>query len=263
MKRGITLGRTTSLLIVLLALAASLGWILSCALPPTIKAPASPERYSFTNFKIPEKKAPASVPLTVAVVNPSYNEGIGLSKFVKSFSGFLASSLDEIIIAKGMTAKGPYENLDMITYPDKKASDLTLTEVVFVGLRGKEWISTDDAFVDTEDERNVLCDLFTYKMKTEIWIALEMREPLTAEKMWIKKINLGEHIVQYQIASKTERSGQGERTRILFNTREDAVAKLLDELYLEIMKTAWDYLNTEEMLVLKRTGEEIRKAKRY
>lgn len=262
MNKGIPICRTTSKAIMTLGLVAFVGWILACALSPTIEAPSLTHQYSFTNYEIPERRAPGSVPLTVAVVNPSFVEKVGLKKLVKSFSGFLASSLDEIIVAKGMTAKGPYDSLDMITYPDKKGSDLTLTEKVFISaLPGREPINTETAWVNTETERNVLCDLVTYEMKVEAWIALEMREPLTAEKMWVKKIDLGEHTVQYQKAIKEERDRH--RIRVLFDNREDAVAKLLNKLYPEIMKTAWDYLNTDEMLVLKRTAEEIRKDKRY
>ena len=53
------------------------------------------------------------------------------------------------------------------------------------------------------------------------------------------------------------------RSKPKFDTREDTVAKLFGKLYPKIMKTAWDYLNTDEMLMLKKTGEEIRKVKRY
>jgi len=204
------------------------------------------------------------------VVNPSYTNvsgKLGLRKFVKSFSGFLGSSLDEVIVAKGMTAKGPYDSLDMITYPDKKGSDLTLTGKLFISPGESELIDTERVSINSSSGRNVLCDLMTFEATVEVWITLEMREPLSGEKMWVKKIDLGTHTAEYQKAfAFTYRKGgktMVRRAKPKFDTREDIIARLFDTLYPNIMETAWNYLNTDEMLMLKKTGGEIRKAKRY
>lgn len=269
MKTGIHLGRKTSLFITLLGFVAAIAWMLACgASHRAIEAPVPTENYTFKKWKIPETKPPASVPVTVAVVNTDFeNLGrLGLRKFGKSFSGFLGSSLDEIIVAKGMTAKGPYENLDMITYPDKKGSDLTLTEKLFISPGKSQLINTERVSINSGG-RNIQCDLMTFEAPAEVWITLEMREPLSGEKMWVKKIDLGTHTAEYQQAYALIYTNRGKtvtrRSSPLFDTREDTIAKLFDTLYPKIMETAWNYLNTDEMLMLKKTGEEIRKVKRY
>ena len=270
MNTGIRLGRKTSLLITLLGLVAAVAWMLACAASHrAVEAPVPTDNYTFTRYEIPEIKPPASVPVTVAVVNPSYANvagKLGLSKFVKSFSDFLGSSLDEIIVAKGMTAKGPYDSLDMITYPDKKGSDLTLTGKLFISPGTSEPINTERVSVNSSG-RNIQCDLLTFEATAEVWITLEMREPLSGEKMWVKKIDLGTHTAEYQAAFALTYTNRGRtvmrKRKALFDTREDTIAKLFDTLYPMIMETAWNYLNTDEMLMLKKTGEEIRKVKRY
>jgi len=270
MNTGIRMGRKTSLLVTLLGLVAAVAWMLACAASHrSIEAPVPTDNYTFTKYQIPETKPPASVPVTVAVVNTDVDEveRLGLRKFVESFSDFLGSSLDEIIVAKGMTAKGPYDSLDMITYPDKKGSDLTLTEKLFISPGRSEQISTERVSINSGSGRNVLCDMITFEATFKVWITLEMREPLSGEKMWVKKIDLGTHTEEYQKAfAFTYRDGgktMVRRSKPLFDTREDTIARLFDTLYPKIMETAWNYLNTDEMLMLKKTGKEIRKVKRY
>lgn len=269
MGKEIELKKNWAFLIILVSLIGAMGWMLACAPPQYMVAPISPEKYAFSAergsaaFSVPERNPAGSVKLTIAVVNPDYVEKMPTqySLLARSFSNSLGSSLDEIIIAKGMTVKGPYENLEVIPYPDKKATNLTLSPRVAINFLGAREVGEKKTAFVTVRGKNILSDIIKYEMDVEGWISFEMREPLSAEKMWIKKLDLGKFTVNYEAAY---RLNHGNRTsELIFDTRQDAVALSLNTMYPKILKTAWNYLNTDEMIALNKKGEEVRKLKRY
>lgn len=110
-------------------------------------------------------------------------------------------------------------------------------------------------------------------VKVDGWIVLTMREPLSSEKIWIKKIEVNERGPKFvkvyaalvDLGPKpgykyVHAYGPG---GILYDGRIDAVADIMKEMYPDIMQTAWRYIDTDEILVLKEKAEEIRKLKRY
>jgi hypothetical protein len=240
--------------------------------------PSSPATYKFSGYTTPETKRPASVRFTVAIVEPAYKEAITktYSRVVKSFSSSIGSGLDQILVAKGMTTKGPYGSLDELPYPDKKNSNLTLTETVFI-----QTVEQADAnaprygqpntYYTNSQGKNVLCEVQSGKLTAEVWLTFELREPLSAEKMWIKRLDLGTLERSYQVGVEkymyqdpnnpwVQQWRYGEEQ---FNTKPDALASILNEVYPNIMKSAWLYLNTEELVKLDEKVKEIRQLKRY
>jgi hypothetical protein len=242
--------------------------------------PTSPATYKFGGYTIPETKRPASVRFTVAIVEPLYKEAIAktYSRVVRSFSSSIGSGLDQILVAKGMTTKGPYGSLDDLPYPDKKNSNLTLTETVFIqtveqadnkGSHGYGQSST--VYYTNSQGKNVMCEVQSGKLTVEAWLTFELREPLSAEKMWIKRLDLGTLERSYEVGVERymyqdpgnpwhQEWRYGDEQ---FNTKPDALASILNEVYPNIMKSAWVYLNTEELLKLNEKVKEIRQLKRY
>jgi hypothetical protein len=241
--------------------------------------PTSPATYKFGGYTIPESKRPASVRFTVAIVEPAYKEVISktYTRVVKSFSGSIGSGLDQILVAKGMTTKGPYGSLDELPYPDKKNSNLTLTETVFIQTveqadsKGAPGYAQSNTYYTNSQGRNVLCEVASGKLTVDVWLTFELREPLSAEKMWIKKLDLGTLERSYQVGVEkymyqdpsnpwVQQWRYGEEQ---FNTKPDALASILNEVFPKIMESAWVYLNTEELLKLNEKVNEIRQLKRY
>ncbi len=198
------------------------------------------------------------------------------SNVIKSFSSSIGASLDQILVAKGFTTKGPYGSLDEVPFPDKKASNLTLTQTVFILATDKGLVNKSYEHFDRGDGVPIYCDVETRRIAVEAWIAFEMREPLSAEKMWIKKLDLGMVEEDYQTATVrgparkgkvSARSGSGPATsrpgEVLFNTKADVFAGVLSKIYPKVMQSAWVFLNAEEMQTLDEKGKEIRQLKRY
>ncbi len=251
----------------------TLGFILGCATTPEITPlPISRwnEKYAY-NYDPPQKMPPASVKVNVIVVNPFYREAESafvdtrFAKVGRGFSKSMGVDLDKIIVAKGMTATGPYQTLDDVTYPDKKNADITLAPRVF--------LTTETKFSDStsREYEGVGHTVKPFTMKISGWIAYEMREPLSGQKMWVKKLELEDKQVSdvevYEaVALRTDSYGQvlqwGEG-KLRYSGREEALANALRDYYPAIMEKAWTYLNTDEIPDLKEKTREIRDRKVY
>lgn len=252
-------------------------FIVSCVQPVYLKMPSTLSAYTFSGYNPPSYAPPASIPLTISVVEPYYKEKISNDyiKVIKSFSRSIGIGLEQILVAKGLTTKGPYGSLDEIPYPDKKNSNLTLTETVFILPIEQEKREYNDYYYDDGYGNPVRCEVRNGKLSVEIWVAYEMREPLSGEKMWIKKLDLGVLERNYQIGIKkywhsypqtdpwAPPQGEWRYGDVMFNTKPDAMADILAEIYPKVLNTAWVYLNTEEMLKLNEKAKEIRELKRY
>jgi hypothetical protein len=172
--------------------------------------------------------------------------------------------LDKIIVAKGMTSVGPYPSLDDVTYPDKKNADITLAPKVFIVTQTKngEWQ------LDFQT-RGCPCRWRTFEMQISGWISYVMQEPLSGEKMWVKKLELesrtasGKEIVQALPRRQGNYVVGWDSGKLLFNGRTEAVADTLEALYPTIMGKAWTYIEPDEIVHLKEKTKEIRALKRY
>lgn len=270
-KSGVEQQTAVAMGIIFIGLFSTIGFILACA-PEHRITPMPTSHWNdnyFYNYEPPKKMAAVSVNANVIVVNPFYKEAESAfadttyAKVGKGFSKSMGVDLDKIIVAKGMTAVGPYLTLDDVTYPDKKNADLTLAPRVFL---------TTDAKLGNSYQREYngighLEKAFT--MKVGGWVAFEMREPLSGQKMLVKKLELEEKEVRgveiYQaIAVRKNQYGHvlewGEG-KLLYSGRAEALADALKEYYPIIMQKAWTYLNTDEILDLKEKTKEIRARK--
>ena len=101
-----------------------------------------------------------------------------------------------------------------------------------------------------------------------------MLEPMSEEKMFIKKLDLGVQDFpvewaegQEQYVTGTQSDGCGGRYNtygwratgvLLYDERVKVFSDILKTAYPQIMKASWNYLNTDEMLNLKMKSQEIR-----
>ena len=270
MSNGLKIGKSNATIIIIIGIFTTIGFMLACG-PPSrvVKLPESKwgEKY-FYSYEPPEKKAPGSVKITMAIVNPYFAEKAAIhpiySKVAKGFAKSMAIDLDKIIIAKGMTITGPFESLDMMTYPDKKNANLTLTPGILINTQSRDisqWASREEGGIRK-----------TVEVKIDGWVVLEMREPLSSEKIWIKKIEVAEMAETPEIIAEKvpvyRKQGDiipaGYRPgNLLYDGRPDAMANMMKKMYPAIMQTCWKYIDSEEIVVLDEKAKEIRSLKRY
>ena len=254
----------------------------ACKPPESTPPPPLPQSpwggaYAYS-YELPEgfvRKEPGSVPVTVAVVNPSYKESesaLANDLYLKVGKGLSASmgvDLDKILIAKGTTTTGPFPSLDEITYSDKKGAALTLAPRVFITADVKFTKLENYHVYGTEREEH------PFVMNVTGWITFNMQEPMTGEKMWIKRLDLDPVKEEGMVAFKSvpEYSNGGgcggpmlvayHAGDIIYDGRTDALASALKQIYPVVLSQFQKFLDTDEMIQLKAKGAEIRKLKVY
>jgi len=250
-----------------LCLAVTLAFILACASAPTPR-PMPVSRwaggYNYS-FQVPRVIETASGRINIVVVQPERDRESALGERLnvrvsRGFSRSMGVDMDKILVAKGMTTIGPYATLDDVTFPDKKAADLTLAPRVFINTEtklGNSYNTTYDGVGYVEKR---------FVMKIAGWVSYEMREPLSGQKMWVKRLDLDEREVKgveiYEaVALRRDQYGnvtQWQAGEVKFSGREDALGDALAAYYPEIMQRAWTYLDPSEMIELKEKTREIR-----
>lgn len=270
------------------ALLAGMGLLGACATPPAPlpQLPASRWGGKFSYSYEPPQKVPAgSVAAPIAVVNPSYKEAdsslseAAYSKVGRGFSASMGVDMDKVLIAKGMTTLGPFAGLDELTFVDKKNASLTLAPKVFIAHQVKyagDWFTMKG---QDHAGRVQTWSCRKFEMKIGGWISYVMQEPLSGEKMWVKKLELEDKLIHgieaYGLVPVyTETTGfLGEKERkitghkrtdqMVFDGKVDALADYLKEMYPTILGKCWTYMDANEILMLKEKTKEIRELKRY
>lgn len=259
-----------------LALGLWLGIYQACVTPqPSRPVPQSEwgGRYAYTYDLRGVISPPGSVPVTIAVVNPSYKEaesalGTELyNKVGKGLSASMGADLDKILIAKGLTTTGPFASLDEITFSEKKAAALTLAPKVF--------ITAEIQYTENEQVPGTDRSERAFDMNVTGWMTFIMQEPLSGQKMWIKKLELDSihkhDVIDVESVPQYNKGGgcggpvvTGYQTgRTVYDGRVDAMASALKEMYPVVLTQFEKYIDTNELVQLKEKSKEIRESKVY
>jgi hypothetical protein len=177
----------------------------------------------------------------------------------------MSTDFDRALVAKGIKVSGPFGALNDMTYSDKRAADLALTPIVYINVTSKE---EPERMIGSQGVVDYVEKVVT--LKVDAFVAFEMKEPLSGEKLWVKKLDLppselttvlayGVDVVQVVNQYGGFSSDYRNNNKLLYDGRQDTIAKLAEGWYPEIMNKAWTYLDTTEMLELKKQVEEIRK----
>jgi hypothetical protein len=242
---------------------------LACATAEHVPTPLPTSRwngnYSF-RWDPPEQAAGQPLGLTMCVVEPRSDDEDGLlvdrtyRNFAKGFSRSMAADLDRVFTTKGLTVSGPFAAFDEITYPDKKSADYAFTPELFI---------TADAKTG-ELTWNGTYHVRTVTMELRGQLILELREPLSNQKLWVKRIELEPRSVSgqecFEDSWQLQPNGYYGHTvtdKVLFDGKQDAVADYMASQYATIMQRTWTYIDVDELLALQTSVKEIREAKRY
>jgi hypothetical protein len=252
--------------------------------------------YSFPKFELPSAKKPGSVGLSVISIVPEYKDTRNrestesgekvtetgaasgsmtrdMAKVFRSFAGSAGEDIEAMLLAKGLTAKGPFV-LDEVTFPDKKGADLTvLMQFIFDIQYSEEKFERDQSF-----DGNKQGKIYSGSMSIGMKVYYYMLEPLSEEKMWVKKLDLGTQDYKYELAREQESYAAGtqfvsdgcggghnyttyawrDTKKILYDSRPKLFSDQLKEAYPQLMKTGWKYFDADEMLSLRDKSKEIR-----
>jgi len=263
---------------------------------PAMAIPEYTDLFTFPKSNIPEGQKAGSVNLTSVIIIPEYKDTFNqeyaggarvsaggamtkdMVKVFKSFAGSIGEDVEARLVAKGMTTKGPF-SLSEVTYPDKKGADLTvMINVIFDIQYTNQKYLREGQFVGGRHGK-----VYSGNMSVGVKVFYYMLEPLSEEKMWIKKLDLGVQDFNYEFAREQEQyvsgthfvsdgcgGGYNQTTyawrdvdTYLYDGRAKIFSDILKDAYPQVMKTANVYFDVNEMLSLKAKSQEIRERKRY
>jgi hypothetical protein len=236
--------------------------LVGCAsAPPPV--PSYTPRFAYS---YPAGEAPAS-DITIAIVRPiDVNASQSTSgkvlavnsktmmKAENDFNAGIVAQLQELLNKKGFKQTGPFEDLNAMTFPDKKAADLTFT--VQVGLNfavPQTTTNFEQGFGNQLLGGGVVVAESKGVCSGSGFISFVILEPLSGEKIWIKKVDI----------TPTEVDCTGKAAPENFTVIDNGVAVLLEKAFQLAMKRAWDYVSPEEIVMLKKQSQELRAKKVY
>ena len=239
-----------------LVLIASIGMLAGCATAPPQIAKPTPN----FSWEPPSKENPQN--LTIALVRPFFGSDarfMSYSKnpYLKTFLDSILTDLQRTLMAKGFNVTGPFESFDVMTFPNKKDAALALMpEFVLV---------IDEKYTDSF--RNESGSYF--RMKGSIimngFIKFTMIEPISEQKIWIKKINVPEQTGYLEVDLMYTDLQKGVLNPFNANkdNREATLVDMLNRIYPESMEKFWSYLNTEEIEMMRKASLDARARKGY
>jgi hypothetical protein len=243
------------------------GMFLSCSLIPSEQEQSVPDYIPTFSYTPPSQATPGSAGVTFLALNVQvkYNEtkaSPGTIWFTRKQFESLGKGMEQgllnILAARGVTVRGPFDSYDNIPFPDKKGSDLIFMPAIEFSLDLQNESATRvEGLFDGQFGYN-LSGKFVMNGK----VHLELREPMTRELMWVKNIEVTKIEVPYSVSTRlTTPGGNSIKSVAAYNGILNDVAKAIEKQYPTIMETAWKHFDTEEMRLVKKQTQELKDKK--
>lgn len=230
-----------------------LGVVLFGAACTTVESEIAQPKPRFT-WEPPAKEAAQGI--TIALIAPAFDKEAKLgsyrdNQYLKMFLKGLQTDLDRTLLAKGFTVTA-FQSLDEMTFPDKKAAPLALHPELLIVL---------DETYTTDTTRPILGGKSIEKkgtMTVSAVVKFAMIEPMSAQKIWLKKVDVNPETVTIDVDLLMDAHGNLNRLRRNKDNREAAIVEALNKAYEPIMGKFWSYLNAEEIRMMKKAADEVR-----
>ena len=213
-------------------------------------------RYSPSfDYSPPQRASSNSAGITISLINPSYTK-TSAEQTVAPYSTFIENmgdDFEEMLIAKGVSLRGPFKSRDEMVYGDKKNSDMALKVSISLKrdgqLRSKQMVQLSS----TQKPSYKVYGSFTHHGN----LILEIVDPFTGEKFWKKSVELPRKEVVCQGKKYWYSLSLG--TLLKDDGVYNPIAKALEEYYQNALSTAWRHIDVEEFKQIKK---EIAKAQK-
>lgn len=205
--------------------------------------------------------APDSSGVTFTVSNGNYktNSKDMLWFNYPQFAGLgnsIKSDLNDIFVAKGFSVRGPFASHDLIPYSDKKNIDMLIVPQVELHIKIKDQNSKVENIFAAPP-----VNILTGNVQVSGNVTVELREISTLVLMWAKSVPFEDFESSYRIRNCPF---YNQKHRIVFDLKSvimTDVAKGVESQYPEIMAAIERQINAEEMNILKKQCQEVRKDK--
>lgn len=235
--------------------------LIGCAVtPPGQPTQAEPYIAKF-DYAPDTQAAPSSSGVTFTVSSGSYKTN---SKDMLWFTypqfadlgNAIKSDLSDILVARGFSVRGPFGSYDLIPYSDKKNIDMLLVPQIEINIRIKDQKSQVENIWAAPP-----IDILTGHVEVSGKVTVELREIATLVLMWAKSVPFEEFEFSYRIRNSPF---YNKKHGIVFDLKPmiiTDVAKGVESQYPEIMSAIASLIDAEEMDMIKKQCQEVRKDK--
>lgn len=259
------------------ATAVLLSVALGCSAAPPPAPPPAPyvPTYTYQSAQPAATQAEISIAVIDPVVKGTVNDADGLG-MLKA----LPSAFADLITAKGMKYRGPFESRDVMTFPDKKGSDLALYPEMEVdaGWQPVNVLTNQD--VQKPDGTWIVAPTCDMKIATRGRVSFIVLEPLTGEVLWRKTVQIepSEATVPGQSGEVCSMGPQqmgywtmpgapppatsdSSPKPALEGEAGNVYRRALEAVFMATMKSIDAYMNVEEFETLRQQSQELREKK--
>ncbi len=235
--------------------------LIGCAVTPPVRQMEAEPYVAKFDYTPVTQTAPDSSGVTFTVSKGSYKTNskdmlwFTYPQFADLENG-IKSDLGDILIAKGFSVRGPFDSYDLIPYADKKNIDMLLSPQIELHIKIKDQKSEVEN-IWAAPPVNIL----TGNVEVSGKVTVELREINTRELMWIKNVPFEEFEFSYRIRNC---HFYNKKHHIVFDLKTiiiTDVAKGVESQYPEIMVTIANLIDAEEMNIVKKQCQEVRKEK--
>ncbi len=212
-------------------------------------------------YNVPQHNRVSSVNVIFTVLKPTYTTSNNLMWFSsKQFANLhdaVQRDLQKILEVKGFAVRGPFENYNLIPYPEKMKIDFIL-------------IANIELIVSLKDETAQPESIWIGKspiMQTgnaEITgkVIIEAKEIATRELMWVKKIDVKKFQFPYVVRAPYNTPYPTPGKLYSYEPIFTVMAKGFEEQYPEIMNLIYNSLNPGEIIIIKKEAQTLKSKKK-
>lgn len=230
--------------------------ILSCFIATCVPPAVAVKQTVYTpKFTYSPSSSGEKIDVTIGLVSPQFTRPFEMNDVMRNYVSGIKSGFDELLSAKGFNITGPFDSVDIMTYPEKKGADLILYPEVdaYMSKKVERTGSRDDGNPWSGSRIVMLCDI---TLSVTGNISFIVKEPLSGEKMWIKRLEVTEPSQTFHLEGE---SCEGDSSVELKN----AMAKMTESTFTAVMQALDKYVNGEEFVMLKKQAAELREKKAY
>jgi hypothetical protein len=207
------------------------------------------------DYSPPSSSLAGTAKFTIALVYPSYtgNFAYAMQSPFKEFRQSMGNDINELLIARGFSLKGPFETWDNMLYNDKQQSDVAITVEIDMNIQQTSggWKYHQDVVIAANSYNSYNATL-NFNGKLNI-VAMETT---TRQKIWSKSVSLP----QEGVAVATEAGYTNTGVIPLGDPGVyNPIVRTLSEFYKSTLGQIYAYMEPQEMLTLKDQINQIRK----
>lgn len=212
-------------------------------------APPAPPVVEYFIFNPPSTAAPTKSKISIAILTPTTTGSFFVNEAqmatdaklsISRMASAMQTDLEKIIINRGYTTAGTFSSIDEMTYSQKERASFILRPIINLDLivQGGQGTMSGN-------------------------VTLELMEPMSKEKIWIKRLNLDPIIgpISYELAHV--QTPPDMRARLVQMISANSVRMLLNNFYMPAMEKIWNHFDPREINNLKSDSDKLKGKTQY